>query len=129
VIEDVLKGKEFAIPPEYAWKDKDGHLRTVNRFRWWLNSADTNYGTFLFSCPEPLREQMVEQHIDYVIYPADAKPVFFGHYWMEDSYPVIQAGNVVCLDYSIAKGGNLVAYRWSGEGTLDNRHFVAVRYP
>ena len=47
---------------------------------------------------------------------------------MEDAYPVIQASNVVCLDYSIAKGGNLVAYRWQGEAQLNNSHFVHVAY-
>lgn len=30
--------------------------------------------------------------------------------WEEQT--VIQAANVICLDYSIAKGGSLVAYRW-----------------
>jgi hypothetical protein len=128
VIEDVLKGKEVDIPAEYAWKDKDGHHRTENRYKWWLSSAEVNYGTFLFGCPEPLKQNTVTQELDYIVYPADAKPVFFGHYWLEDPFPVIQAHNVVCLDYSIAKGGNLVAYRWKGEAILDNSHFISVSY-
>jgi hypothetical protein len=71
---------------------------------------------------------MADNTIRYVVYPKEAKPVFFGHYWMEDTFPVIQAGNVVCLDYSIAKEGHLVAYRWTGEQMLNNSHFVAIRY-
>ncbi len=35
VINDVLKGKEFAIPEKYAWMDKDGHTRNQNRIKWW----------------------------------------------------------------------------------------------
>ena len=69
---------------------------------------------------------MIDQDIDAVVYPKEAPPVFFGHYWMEDSYPVIQSSNVVCLDYSIAKEGILVAYRWNGEALIENRHFMSV---
>ena len=46
---------------------------------------------------------------------------------MDEEFPVIQADNVICLDYSIAKGGSLVAYRWNGEDKLDRTHFVSVK--
>src|SRR4051812_17938497 len=32
-------------------------------------------------------------------YPEDAKPVFFGHYWLSAERPELLAGNVACLDY------------------------------
>ncbi len=128
VINYILKGKEFNIPEQYAWKDKDGHIRTRNRYKWWVNPVQASYGQFLFNCPPALRDRMIEEGIESVVYPHDAKPVYFGHYWMEDPYPVIQASNVICLDYSIAKGGHLVAYRYQGEGKIDNSHFVSTRY-
>jgi hypothetical protein len=34
VINDLLKGKEYMIPEEYTWQDKDGHDRTENRIKW-----------------------------------------------------------------------------------------------
>ena len=71
---------------------------------------------------------MIAEKVDAVIYDPDAPPVFFGHYWLEDKYPVIQADNVVCLDYSIAKGGSLVGYRWQGEKKINSAHFVIVPY-
>ncbi|MBK8495963.1 MAG: hypothetical protein IPL50_13795 [Chitinophagaceae bacterium] len=37
VINDTLKGKEFIIPEKYVWHDKDGHARTANRIKWWVN--------------------------------------------------------------------------------------------
>ena len=40
-------------------------------------------------------------------YPATAKPVFAGHYWLSAPRPAILAANVACLDYSVAKGGFL----------------------
>ncbi len=125
VINETLKGKEFNIPAAYSWHDKDGHLRNANRVRWWVDPQDSNYGSFLFNCPPQLSSQ-IPTEIKVNIYPADAPPVFFGHYWLEDNFPVIQSNNVVCLDYSVAKGGSLVAYRWSGEQVLEVANFVSV---
>lgn len=127
VINDILKGKEFSIPEEYAWNDKDGHSRTENRYKWWVDPNHASYGDFLFNCPQPLKDQMIEMDINAIIYPKEAPPVFFGHYWLEDPTPVIQSGNVICLDYSVAKGGYLVGYRWDGEKELKMENFVYVK--
>ena len=47
------------------------------------------------------------------------KPLFIGHYWLTGT-PRLLSDSVACLDYSVAKGGKLVAYRWDGESTLEN---------
>jgi hypothetical protein len=52
--------------------------------------------------------------------------VFVGHYWLSAQRPELLADNVACLDYSVAKGGFLCAYRWNGERTLSNENFVWV---
>jgi hypothetical protein len=52
-------------------------------------------------------------------------PVFFGHYWL-DGIPRIEAENAVCLDYSVAKGGHLVAYRWNENIPLLPSFFMAI---
>ena len=57
-------------------------------------------------------------------YPPDSKPVFVGHYWLSGSRPELLAANVACVDYSVAKGGFLCAYRWNGEQKLDNNNFI-----
>ena len=49
----------------------------------------------------------------------------FGHYWMKGD-PVLLSDNIACVDYSIAKGGALVCYRWDGERCLDEDKFVSV---
>lgn len=128
VINDILKGKEYNIPEENAWKDKDGHTCLSNRLRWWKDPKASSYGEFLFNCPLPLQGEMIQEEVEAVVYPHEAKPVFYGHYWLEDPYPVVQASNIICLDYSIAKGGNMVAYRWQGEGRVKSHHFVSVNY-
>jgi hypothetical protein len=51
-------------------------------------------------------------------YPADALPCFFGHYWLFDPDPRPLGPNLACLDYSVAAGGFLCAYRFDGETRL-----------
>lgn len=58
-------------------------------------------------------------------YRLDSKTVFFGHYWLKGQ-PSIYRDNICCLDYSIAKGGHLVAYRLDDESQLDNRKLIYV---
>ena len=60
-------------------------------------------------------------------YPTTAKPVFVGHYWLSADRPEVLAENVACLDFSVAKGGFLCAYRWNGEKKLKNENFVWVK--
>jgi hypothetical protein len=57
-------------------------------------------------------------------YPTTAKPVFIGHYWLSAHRPEVLAEHVACLDFSVAKGGFLCAYRWQGEQKLRNDHFA-----
>lgn len=42
------------------------------------------------------------------------KTVFFGHYWKKGDLNFYK-NNICCLDYSIAKGGKLVAYQYKHE--------------
>jgi hypothetical protein len=126
VIEETLKGKEIDIPEHCAWFDKDGHARTANRIKWWVDASVNNHEAFLFNCPDILRDQPITSDLKLYMYPSDAPPVFFGHYWLEDKWPIIQSDNVICLDYSVAKGGNLVAYRWSGEQKLNKINFEVI---
>jgi len=41
--------------------------------------------------------------------------------------PEIQNPRAACLDFSVAKGGFLTAYRWSGEPELLAENLVRVR--
>ena len=74
-------------------------------------------------CDLPLEQSVLEAAVPY---PATAKPVFIGHYWLTGERPELLAPNVACLDWSVAKGGVLCAYRWNGEQTLDPAQFAHV---
>jgi hypothetical protein len=57
------------------------------------------------------------------VYAEKPIPVFFGHYWLRGT-PSVYRSNVCCLDYSVAKKGKLVAYRFGGEKNLTNGKLV-----
>ena len=52
-----------------------------------------------------------------------SKPIFIGHYWLTGK-PEVMSKSVVCIDYSIAKGGKLVAYSSGDFSKLSNDNFT-----
>ncbi len=127
-VEIVTKGKEAALPEGISFQDAEGSVRTDLRTRWYLSPCGQTYRTYALqtdevACDLELDKSVVERAAPY---PTTARPVFFGHYWLSAPRPEILADNVACLDYSVAKGEFLCAYRWQGEQTLSNDNFVWV---
>jgi len=52
-------------------------------------------------------------------YSSTIPPVFFGHYWMNPADFGLLSDNICCLDFSVAKGGNIGGYKFDGESELD----------
>ena len=63
--------------------------------------------------------------LKYDFYRSDEKPVFLGHYWLTGTSELLHS-NICCLHYSIADGGQLVAYRKNGEVVLSSYNFVEI---
>jgi hypothetical protein len=127
-VDVILKGREAKLPNGKSFEDKDGHERTEIRTRWYLSPAGHTYQTYALQtdsidCDVPLTETIVAEAAPY---PSASKPVFVGHYWLSADRPQLLAENVACLDYSVAKGGFLCAYRWQGEQILSNNNFVWI---
>ena len=125
-IETLLKGKEIPLPEGCSFKDKDGNPRHHIRVRWWDKSAKDYRSAFMG--PETALTHIPEDEIigDHLIdYSHDEPPVFLGHYWLEGK-PEPLAINIACVDYSVAKAGKLVAYRWDGEQKLSSDKFIFV---
>jgi hypothetical protein len=125
-VEAILKGKEVKLPPGTTFRDKDGHERLATRVKWYEPPDGQTYRTYAMAS-EPIESDdplPQEVHRAAVPYPEDAKPVFVGHYWLNGSRPELLRQNVACVDWSVAKGGFLCAYRWDGERTLDSSRFV-----
>ena len=118
-VEVLAKGPEAPLPDGTTFTDKDGHARSDIRVAWWEPDART-WQDIAISVPDPeaqLPAGAMPAEIGFEPYPADAKPVFFGHYWMTGEI-VLQAPNTLCLDYSAGKEGPLVAYTFE-EGATD----------
>ncbi|MFO1021596.1 MAG: hypothetical protein U0903_13000 [Planctomycetales bacterium] len=126
-VEGVLKGKEIPLPAGMSLNSADAIVRHEMRVRWYLPPEGTTYRMYAMSaevdCDEPIDWTGLA---DVAPYPATEKPVFIGHYWLRGDRPELLAPNIACLDYSVAKGGYLCAYRWDGEQELSNEKFVRV---
>jgi hypothetical protein len=126
-IDITLKGKEIEMP-EGNFTDKDGTIRKEIRIKWWEDPSASSYKKLSIEPIEDLSESTVDitklKNINY--YPASVKPVFFGHYWLKGN-PNLYRNNICCLDYSVAKKGQLAAYRFNGEQVLKEANFVYVQ--
>ena len=124
-IEVLLKGFECELEEGVSFHDKDGNPRSAVRVQWWKQNA-----TKLSEVVLPVGldigdagEVLVPSNIPK--YSASEPPCFIGHYWL-DGEPAPLASNVACLDYSVAKRGKLVAYRWDGEQLLEKSKFSYI---
>jgi len=126
-IDQTLKGKEMKMAEGFFFTDKDGTKRTEIRIKWWEDPSAMTYKSISVEPIDNLPERRIDlfdiQSPEY--YPANDKKVFFGHYWLKGQ-PSFYKDNICCLDYSVAKGGKLVAYRLNGEGVLANNNLIYV---
>ena len=127
-VDAVLKGKEAKLPDGVSFTDKDGHIRYEMRTKWFESAEGKTYGTYGLQSDEIISDDLIEESVVKAArpYPTTAKPVFVGHYWLSADEPEFLTENVACLDFSVAKGGFLCAYRWDGEQKLSNDNFVWV---
>ncbi len=129
VVDRLTRGTSMPLPQGVNIESKDGFIRHFFRTKFWAKSPKT-YGDVIFQ-PDPLPYDLHEQAINnaeqdnLVDYPANAVPVFFGHYWLKGR-PAPLLDNVACLDYSAVKFGRLVAYRFDGELKLLPENFIWV---
>lgn len=129
-IETLLKGPEVSMGGR-TYFDKDGNPRSNARVAWWRSTARSLRDVALI--PEkaqsadkspfpPLPDSPID--MSHLVY-TDPVPVLFGHYW-HTGEPAVLTPTTACVDFSVASGGPLVAYRWRGEETLRHEHFVAT---
>jgi hypothetical protein len=124
-LEVVCKGPEVRLPPGVSFADKGGKVRHEVRVRWWQADLST-YRKAAIGPPgdmemipdAPLPEEWRGR-------PYSGPPVLFGHYWFTGK-PEVISPQFACLDYSVAKNGPLVAYRWDGESALSSDKMMWV---
>lgn len=123
----LLTGPEADLPPGQGFTDADGHARSSGRVRWWLAGSDTTTWRDAILAPgdaAPLPASPLPQGVLGAPDP-DQRPVVFGHYCMR--WPLVPlTPRHACVDASVAAGGRLAAYRFSGERRIEPTHFVAI---
>ncbi len=120
-MEVLLKGVEYTLPNNMEWKDKDGVGRNTMRFNWFKPVDKVTYKNCALSIPDYV--DLPDELIENAEPPYNEKEVvFFGHYWMTGT-PKTETNKIACVDYSVAKGGSLVAYQWRGETELTEDNF------
>jgi hypothetical protein len=129
-VETILKGPEIHLG-DLHYHDKDEHFRDWARIRWWDESATSlskaamvAAGTQILEAdhtPASLPDDPIAEEHRFV-FDSDV-PVIFGHYWWSAKQG-ITSDRALCIDFSIAKQGELVAYRWDGETTLSENKIV-----
>lgn len=124
-MEGLTKGHELKLPKGFSFTDHSGVERFEVRTRWWRPDALTYRDVAMVSEDQLHRIPQAPLPVPMHAVPADGTPVFVGHYWLSGA-PGPQSAKVACLDYSAAKQGPLVAYRWDGEDEIDARNFVAA---
>jgi len=123
-VEVLLKGWEVQLDDDVSFKDKEGNERYAVRTKWWLKER-TLLKESAIAEPhviDALPENEWLEPDKFIGYEESEPSLFLGHYWLTGEPKPLQS-NIACLDYSVAKGGKLVAYRWDGENCLEQDRF------
>lgn len=121
--ECLTKGIEIPLPNGHAFQDKDGHERKSVRIRWWDDKASTYQALALMPVDELSKLASLPVPNGSNTGYTGSKPVFFGHYWMQGT-PAPVSERAACVDYSVAKGGKLVAYRFAAGEPPSSQNFT-----
>ena len=119
-------GVEWALPSGHFIEDKEGHKHPDARLAVWRHWAKRLPEIALVPRGNEHLVPDIEIPHEHRIGPVDGAPILFGHHWFSGDL-ALETPKVACLDWSAAKGGPLVAYRWDGEAELQHQHMVAVR--
>jgi hypothetical protein len=152
-LERIVKGVEMRLPGDVRLADGGGHARGEMRIRWFDAAAGRAYHEHALTKAADaakLRALLGDRRIDarehpaelpplatlvpyhpHDAYPADERPVLFGHYALFDAadraFGKILRANVACVDHGGGfAAGALSAYRWNGERELTRASVVTV---
>jgi hypothetical protein len=124
-LEVICKGPEVPLPIGFSYEDKGGKVRHEVRVRWWQDDLSTYRKAAIGPPGDMAMIPDVPLPGEWKGHPYSGPPVLFGHYWFTGT-PEVISPRFACLDYSVAHGGPLVAYRWDEETELSSEKLLWV---
>jgi hypothetical protein len=120
-------GYEHKLPAGHFVTDGEGNKHDNARLKMWRHDATHMRDIAIVPGGDTsiLPDLTIEQVMSTPIPAISGSPIFVGHYWFSGEVRV-ESTKLAVLDWSAAKNGPLVAYRWDGESELSNDKFVAV---
>jgi Calcineurin-like phosphoesterase len=125
-LEVLCKGPGVTLPAGMSFEDKDGKSRDEVRIKWWKSDLRTYRDAAILPPGNAASVPDLALPVDAQTYAYSGAPVVFGHYWLSGP-PAVISPRFACIDYSAAKAGPLVAYRWEGEAELRDGNMAWVR--
>lgn len=132
--ETLLKGPEEELGHDLSFHDNYGIERRRGRIIWW-NTAPATYGeAFGLTDETPFKDRPYTPDASNRL-SSDIREglkgvalLAFGHYWMKADAPTVLSDRIICVDWSVAKGGHLAAYRYNaGETEFRPAGFAYVK--
>lgn len=119
-------GLELALPAGRFIRDKSGHEHKDVRVADWRHEA-TDFRQLALVPPgqEELLNGM-DWPAGLELRPIEGSPILIGHHWFQ-GVPKVESPKLACLDWSAAKDGPLVCYRWDGEDELSDEKLFWVQ--
>ena len=112
-------GLEVELPDGGFIEDKEGSKYHKMRVARWRHGAKSLPEVALVPGGQVARVPDLALDGFIELKELSGSPVFIGHHWFSGQ-PLIELPKLACLDWSAAKDGPLVAYRWDGESELSN---------
>jgi hypothetical protein len=121
----ILTGIEEKLPGNLYFLDSYKHKRFEVRLKWWNLNKNNDLKDVMFNFYDiQSKENLSTLSLsNQEFQTTSSKPIFIGHYWLTGK-PEVMSSSVVCIDYSIAKGGKLVAYSSGDFSKLSNNNFT-----
>lgn len=118
-------GVEMELPEGQWIVDKEGHKHPDARLAVWRHGRERLREIAIVPSGSEHAVPDIPIPDEHRLPPVDGSPILFGHHWFSGELR-LEGPKVACLDWSAAKDGPLVAYRWDGESDLAHDKLVAV---
>lgn len=117
-------GVEMELPADHWITDKEGHRHPDVRLAVWRHGRERLRDIAIVPRGSEHAVPDIPIPEEHRLPPVAGAPILFGHHWFNGE-PRLEGPRVACLDWSAARDGPLVAYRWGGEAELVHEHLVA----